>query len=254
MFRMMKLNPPNGWRAVGWELAIVTLGVLIALAAQQWVEARSWADRAEKAKAAINDQFSEHIVNAIEWRLVEPCVAAQLDQLTGSVANPAETLRPAKIVDERFGRVLRAPARNNLTNHYEAATADGAVTYLPPALRSDYAGTVNQSRLVTAFGEEFQQLAGELTVMATQLRLDPGVRFELQKRIERARQLNNVLGVIHRQNANRLIRAGVRPSDEQIQRRVRESGSVAVCRELGLPLRPSSELFRDSPIAALTTR
>ena len=39
MFRMLKLNPPNGWRAVVWELAIVTLGVLIALAVQQWAEA-----------------------------------------------------------------------------------------------------------------------------------------------------------------------------------------------------------------------
>lgn len=254
MFRMLKLNPPNGWKSVAWELGIVTAGVLIALAVQQWAEARSWADRAEKAKAAIDEQFSDHIVNAIEWRLVEPCVAAQLDQLADRVADPAETIRPATIVDEGFGRVLRAPARNNLTEHYEAATADGAVTYLPPALRNDYAGTVNQARLVTAFGEELQQLAGELTVMATPLRLDPGVRFELQKRIERARQLNNALGVIHRQIANRLIRAGIRPSDEQIQTRVRESGSVAVCRELGLPLRPSSELFRNSPIAAPATR
>ena len=38
MFRLLKLSPPHGWRAVAWELAIVTLGVLIALAAQQAVE------------------------------------------------------------------------------------------------------------------------------------------------------------------------------------------------------------------------
>ena len=38
MLRLLKLSPPHGWRAVLWELAIVTLGVLIALAAQQTVE------------------------------------------------------------------------------------------------------------------------------------------------------------------------------------------------------------------------
>ena len=27
MFRLMRLHPPNGWNAVGWELAIVVLGV-----------------------------------------------------------------------------------------------------------------------------------------------------------------------------------------------------------------------------------
>src|SRR4051812_5611318 len=35
MFRLLKFKPPRGWSAVAWELGIVTLGVLIALAAQQ---------------------------------------------------------------------------------------------------------------------------------------------------------------------------------------------------------------------------
>ena len=35
MFRLLKLKPPHGWSAVAWELAIITLGVRIALAAQQ---------------------------------------------------------------------------------------------------------------------------------------------------------------------------------------------------------------------------
>jgi hypothetical protein len=38
MFRLMKPRPPYGWLPVWWELGIVTLGVLIALAAQQMVE------------------------------------------------------------------------------------------------------------------------------------------------------------------------------------------------------------------------
>ena len=35
MFRLLKLRPPHGWNAVALELAIVPLGVLIALGAQQ---------------------------------------------------------------------------------------------------------------------------------------------------------------------------------------------------------------------------
>ncbi|WP_118856199.1 hypothetical protein [Sphingomonas mesophila] len=250
MFRLLRVRPPNGWAAVGWELGIVIAGVLIALAVQQWADGRAWADRAAKARAAIDEQFSEHIVNAIEWRLVEPCVAAQLDRLADRVDDPGDTLRPVRIIDQGFGRVIRAPSRSNLTEHYEASTADGAVSHFPAALRNAFASTVNQARLVNAFGDEFQQLAGELTVMAGPLRLDPGVRFELLKRIERGRQLNNALGVIHRQIANRLFRAGVRPTAEQIEARIREAGSIAVCRALGLPLRPSDELFANTPIAA----
>ena len=38
MFRLTKLEPPHGWNAVFWELAIVTIGVLIALGAQQFAD------------------------------------------------------------------------------------------------------------------------------------------------------------------------------------------------------------------------
>ena len=38
MFRLLKVRPPNGWNAVAWELVIVTLGVLLALGAQQMAE------------------------------------------------------------------------------------------------------------------------------------------------------------------------------------------------------------------------
>lgn len=42
MFRLLRVKPPNGWNAVVWELAIVVLGVLIALGAQQVVEEWEW--------------------------------------------------------------------------------------------------------------------------------------------------------------------------------------------------------------------
>ena len=38
MFAILEVLPPHGWRALWWELGVVTLGVLIALAAQQVVE------------------------------------------------------------------------------------------------------------------------------------------------------------------------------------------------------------------------
>lgn len=50
MFRLLMLKPPHGWSAVGWELAIVTVGVLIALAAQQMV---SWLTDRRTAVRAI---------------------------------------------------------------------------------------------------------------------------------------------------------------------------------------------------------
>lgn len=42
VFRLMRLRPPHGWPSAWWELIIVTVGVLIALIAQELVQAAHW--------------------------------------------------------------------------------------------------------------------------------------------------------------------------------------------------------------------
>ena len=82
---MLKLSPPHGWRAVTWELGIVTLGVLIALGAQQWAEARSWDAKLRQSRAAISDELAKHYNWSVEWRIVLPCLIAQTDRLRDRV-------------------------------------------------------------------------------------------------------------------------------------------------------------------------
>ena len=60
--RLTKVQPPEGWNAILWELAVVAVGVLIALAAQQWVDERSWSDKIEHLKGALNNEISDHYI------------------------------------------------------------------------------------------------------------------------------------------------------------------------------------------------
>lgn len=64
MFRLMKIRPPSGWPAVWWELAIVTLGVLIALGAQQAVDAGQWR---EKVAVVRQSMIAELANNRARW-------------------------------------------------------------------------------------------------------------------------------------------------------------------------------------------
>ena len=81
MFRLLKLKPPNGWSAVGWELAIVTLGVLIALGAQQLVEGMQW----RRDVAGFRDSVREEIANNLgtyPFRAKQKaCINRRLDEL-----------------------------------------------------------------------------------------------------------------------------------------------------------------------------
>ena len=81
MFRLMKLKPPHGWNAVGWELAIVTLGVLIALGAQQFVDGIHQRNEVAQLVGALRAELAD---NRSRWEHVrnsDPCTLQRLDAL-----------------------------------------------------------------------------------------------------------------------------------------------------------------------------
>jgi len=81
MFRLLKLKPPNGWNAVGWELAIVTLGVLIALGAQQAMESLNWKREVAGFRDAVHDEIETNL-HSYPYRAVQKqCIKRKLDEL-----------------------------------------------------------------------------------------------------------------------------------------------------------------------------
>lgn len=85
MFRLMKLKPPHGWNAVSWELAIVTLGVLIALAAQQMVESWSWDRKVAAAEEAMHQEIKNSLLAVAEIDRLQKCSAVHLDALQDAI-------------------------------------------------------------------------------------------------------------------------------------------------------------------------
>lgn len=81
MFRLMRLHPPNGWNAVGWELAIVVLGVVIALGAQQAVDTMRGKEELRRTEDALTIEIADSIVHASERQMIRRCLSDRLDHL-----------------------------------------------------------------------------------------------------------------------------------------------------------------------------
>src|SRR5688572_897795 len=164
MFRLMRLKPPHGWIAVAWELAIVTLGVLLALAAQQWIENRTLESKVEASKAALRDELAEHYGYAVEFRTVYPCVKAQLRRLLDHVVSSDAVMDPVPIYKEQTSRyVLRFPSKSYPTDAWEAAVGDGLIQRFEPTFRRQLAGHYTQvttivRNLITANNDAEQGL------------------------------------------------------------------------------------------------
>lgn len=85
MFRLLRLKPPHGWHAISWELLIVTLGVLIALGAQQLVEAARDRRVADQTRAAIAEEINQNLLNISLRATAEQCIQRRLGELHVSV-------------------------------------------------------------------------------------------------------------------------------------------------------------------------
>ena len=81
MFRVMRMRPPGGWHAVGWELLIVTLGVLIALGAQQVVEAANWRREVAGFRDSVREEMNLDLGTYPYRAKQKPCMTARLDEL-----------------------------------------------------------------------------------------------------------------------------------------------------------------------------
>jgi hypothetical protein len=90
LFRL-RLKPPHGWNAVGWELAIVTLGVLIALGAQQIAQWLNDRKVAADTRAEVTDELNSDLMSMALRHAVEPCVARRLTELRAIVTTWQKT-------------------------------------------------------------------------------------------------------------------------------------------------------------------
>lgn len=91
MFRLLRLKPPHGWNAVVWELAIVTLGVLIALAAQQIVEALHDRSIAAETRADLTDELNSDLMSMVLRQSSELCIERRLTELRAIVTQWEKT-------------------------------------------------------------------------------------------------------------------------------------------------------------------
>ena len=88
MFRMLRLKPPHGWNAVAWELTIVTLGVLIALGAQQLVDARQWRQKVSVVRQSIMGELANNRARWEENLKAVRCALKEIDRLDAWAAAP----------------------------------------------------------------------------------------------------------------------------------------------------------------------
>ena len=248
MFRLTRLQPPSGWRAVAWELAIVTLGVLLALAAQQWVENRTIRDKVDASKVALRDELAEHYGYAVEFRTVYPCIKAQLARLRERVLSSGSVLEPAPVYSEpNFDFVLRIPSKVFPTAVWDGAISDGIIQRYEPTFRRLLAGHYASLKPIEDASIANNEAEYALASLTRRLPLDPVVRYFIIDRIEQlSGRLENV-DVLHGQIIDYLQQLKMVPGADEAIAVTERYGTYKYCKAQKLPMRSFEDAMKAVP-------
>ena len=120
MFRQLELKPPHGWNVVAWELSIVTLGVLIALGAQQLVQWLTDRSTASQTRAEVTDELNSDLMSIKLRQSAEPCIDRRLSELRAVIS---EWERTGSFWTPKW--VAQAPVIEVETSRYDSAVSAG---------------------------------------------------------------------------------------------------------------------------------
>jgi hypothetical protein len=226
-----KPKPVHNWREFLLELGTITLGVCIALAAEQTVEWFHWRDKTNYATDQIQLELADSMYYSVERLMVEGCVQRRLDDLEQKLLSGGEKWKPvapAGTVGVQAGNVLAVPRRNWSDIAWTAAVADTSVTHFNRDRLTSYARIYADVGVAREQNErEFENVA-HLDILLKPVMLSNDKKVELIGVIQAERILNHELAL----NASRLLDAwkqiGLDPAQDR-QRVVKRSTTYAAC-------------------------
>lgn len=205
--RLFRLPTPSyGWNAFGWDVAIVAVGVALAIGAERTVQRYYWQQDASQASEAIKAELAEHQRDALERLAVQPCLKRQLNALYTRLVEhsggrwtgmPMEVRqRGQQTAAQRVAvPAYRAPVRPWRTEAWETARTSGALNHLPALEVSRYAQAYHRSReMLSAQAKENEAAAG-LSALASDGFIDSQSRTQLLGALAETDHANAILEI-----------------------------------------------------------
>jgi len=202
-------KPVGGWSGFLTELAIVVLGVLIALGAQQAVDNWRWRGEVREFRAAVDNEIGFNLGAYVDRMKQSACINRRLDQLDRwQKGIPAGARLP---LTSRIGRPTTTSLR---TSVWQSRTPD-VTAHLGLEQRLAYASFYDMFANYQVIGDRERQLWGELLDFEGAASLDPRDLLRLRGLIERGRLASRLVDGNWPLLSQRSAAFGIRPWEEK---------------------------------------
>lgn len=204
-------KPLHGWRAFVGEVAIIVLGVLIALGAEQMVERWRWNEQVRAGRDALRDDLREIVFDAEERKAEDPCIRSRLLQLRQSLDRNGDAL-PA------LGHVGSPPARPWYPLSWDSLVASDVTTHMPREEMLSLSSIAQQAREAEdAAKDEIHEWAVIYTMVGPARHLDSGESAQIRGAITLAAYDLNEMRLIAPQAEWTVLSTGLLNRDDLAQ-------------------------------------
>ncbi len=199
-------KPLHGWREFTGEIGIIVLGVLIALGAEQLVEAIQNRADANNAREEINAEVVTDITRINQRTFADKCVDARLaeiDRIIDAAGDDGKIQRPSWI-----GRPPRYAIE---TARWDAASQSGRISRLPSDWQGHFAFLYTALHYFYDVNSAEQQVWSELEGLSGVDRLTPDGRLAIKSAVAQARYYNFSIRQVSNIIFGRAAQQGLRP-------------------------------------------
>lgn len=229
----------HGWRVFFGEVAIIVLGVLIALAAQQAVEAWNWRASVADAERQLVAETQDNFYYAAERVIVAPCIDAQLDRMIALAMVSGARLRPLPAIKSVTGdKAFRQPTRPYRIDGWNGIVTDGIAAHFAEDRRNLFSAAYTQLEDMRDLTKQGDFQSAGLSIFIMPIELDPAIRAHLVGLAVSQKANNDLLALESIQVMGNLWALGAAPPAADIDDSLsqQKSGTIEYCRDHGLPL------------------
>ena len=178
--------PRNGWRVFAGEVGVIVLGVVIALAAQQYVETLQWREEVRRTEEALTIEIADSVLHASERQMVNPCLSDRLRNLIRKVSStegpwsgdPMPLNQSALAVTTVSAAPYRTPNRPWSGNVWEAAQNAGVFNHMRRERVAAFSKVYARMEGLRKVNEVEHQVFPQLLYLSFDTRLDAATRQE----------------------------------------------------------------------------
>ena len=236
-----KPKPVHSWREFLLELGTITLGVCIALAAEQTVEAIHWHNKVVEARAVIATELSHSVANAIERMAVERCGERRLDALAQILDSASRTGQLPPV-----GDIGMMPLRQWTSGAWDGVMASQTATHFPRQQLAGLAIIYGLVRKADVFAEPEVAAWTQLSAMSGPgRRLDPVAEDRLRAALGAARYFNRTRAALGANLIDQLRTQDIPFSKDDLavieegkKRIVTNAADRALCGPIGAAVKP----------------